>query len=219
MEISRAAFNRIPAYIKLLHEISPQKEYISATSIASMLGLGEVQVRKDLAALCGRGRPKVGYKTQELIASLTGYLSEQGGKTVIVGAGKLGSALLDYSGFAQYGLSVLAAFDIKVTEPIASGGGKPIYPLTVLPEFCRSRAVNIGIIAVPAASAQAAFDALYQSGVRAVCCFAPCTLCVPADATVQYENLALSLAHLKVRTGFCERQNQKINIHKEENNA
>mgnify|MGYP001510379559 FL=1 len=106
-KISRATLGRAPAYLKFLRGIEDSTANISATTIAKELELGEVQVRKDLRALCGSGKPKTGYKVGELTASLASCLSEKDGGTVIIGAGKLGRALLDYAGFADYGLNIL----------------------------------------------------------------------------------------------------------------
>lgn len=196
-DISRATLGRIPAYLRYLKNLPPCVQTISATVIARELGLGEVQVRKDLGALCGTGKPKIGYVCAELIDSLEGCLRSDDGGTVIVGAGKLGQALLDYGGFAAYGLSLLAAFDIKVNQPELTPAGRHVLPMEQLPAFCRAHQIRLGIIAVPAQSAQAVCNLLYDNGIRAMWCFAPCQLYHPADAIIQYENLALSLAHLK----------------------
>lgn len=166
-EISRATLGRIPAYLRYLKSLPPQVQNISATAIARQLGLGEVQVRKDLGVLCGTGKPKIGYLTAELIASLESFLDCRNGGTVIVGAGKLGRALLDYGGFADYGLSLLAAFDIAVQQPETSATGKPILPMEALDDFCRQQDVRLGIIAVPAAAAQEVCNRLCAAGVGA----------------------------------------------------
>lgn len=113
-DVSRATLGRIPAYLEYVRGLSPQTHTVSATNIAKGLGLGEVQVRKDLGVLCGSGKPKVGYVTEELIKSLESFLGCSDGGTVIIGAGKLGRALLDYGGFEKFGMSVLAAFDVNV---------------------------------------------------------------------------------------------------------
>ena len=97
-DVSRATLGRIPAYLEYVRGLSPQTHTVSATNIAKGLGLGEVQVRKDLGVLCGSGKPKVGYVTEELIKSLESFLGCSDGGTVIIGAGKLGRALLDYGG-------------------------------------------------------------------------------------------------------------------------
>ena len=199
--ISRATLGRIPAYLRFLNSLPAEVRDISATSIARGLGFGEVQVRKDLGSVCGFGRPKVGYQKEELIQSLEGLLIKNGGRAVIVGAGKLGRALLDYKGFSDYGLTVLAAFDKNAGLQERTGTDKPILPVQALPEFSKCNDIKLGIIAVPGEAAQEAYDLLYQSGVRAMMCFAQCHLNTQPDAVIQYENVALSLAFLNLRTG------------------
>ena len=80
--------------------------------------------------------------------------------------------------------------------------GKPILPMESLDEFCRENNVRIGIITVPAEHAQEVCDRLIDDGIRAIWCFAPCTLNVPDEVTVQYENMALSLAYLNKKIDF-----------------
>lgn len=198
-EISRATLGRIPIYLKYLRALPPEVVNISATAIAKNLGFGEVQVRKDLGAVSGAGKPKIGYSTAELTENLKSFLDRKNGDAVIVGAGKLGRALLDYGGFSDYGLTILAAFDRDVGKTEFTGNGKPILPMDTFSEFCKEHDVKIGIIAVPAESAQKICNLFYDNNIKAMWCFAPCQLYKPADATIQYENMALSLAHLKMQ--------------------
>ena len=198
-DISRATLGRIPIYLKYLRSLPAGTDTVSATTIARDLGLGEVQVRKDLGALCGSGKPKIGYTTESLRSSLEGFLDPKNGGAVIVGAGKLGRALLDYGGFADYGLDICAAFDKAVEKPEHTAAGKPILPAGDLADFCKKSGVKIGIIAVPAASAQEVCNELCDCGIKAIWCFAPCQLYKPADVVIRYENMALSLAHLKMQ--------------------
>ena len=197
IEVSRATMGRLPVYLKYLKNTDPSTENISATALAKELGLGEVQVRKDLGAVSGAGRPKTGYRIAELIEVLENFLGHnENGNVVIVGAGKLGRALLDYGGFRDYGLDIMAAFDKAVNAPETSNLGKPVYSMDMLDGFCRENNIRIGVIAVPAHSAQEVCDRFIKNGIRAIWCFAPCTLTVPDDIPVQYENMALSLAYL-----------------------
>ncbi len=196
-EVSRATIGRIPMYLKYLKDTKHCTENISATIIAKALSLGEVQVRKDLSAVSGAGRPKTGYKICDLVSSLENFLKlDQNNNVVIVGAGKLGRALLDYTGFYEYGLDIVAAFDKNVTKLEKSNSNKPIYSVDYLEEFLSKNTIKIGIIAVPADCAQEVCDKLVLCGVRAIMCFAQCSLNVPKTVNVQYENIALSLAYL-----------------------
>ncbi len=198
VEVSKATTGRIPGYLRYLKRIACKN--ISATTIAKELGLGEVQVRKDLGAVSGAGRPRTGYNVQELICSLEQFLgADKSSNVVIIGAGKLGRALLDYQGFGDYGLNILAAFDIAVKEKQTSKTGKNIYPAENFQSFCKENDVRIGVIAVPAENAQQVCDDMLKCGIKAIWCFAPCTLIVPEHVPVQYENMALSLAYLNKR--------------------
>lgn len=193
-EVSRAALGRLPVYLKYLKSIDSKT--ISATKIAEELGFGEVQVRKDLAAVSGKGRPKIGYETAALIERLKVCLGQDNHcRAILAGAGKLGRALLDYEGFSDYGLEIAAAFD-RVDEKGISEAGKPIYPLEQMREFCRENGVKIGIITVPKEAAQEVCDMMIKDGITAVWSFAPIKLNVPEGVAVRQENLALSLAHL-----------------------
>ncbi len=198
-EISRATLGRIPVYLKYLRLLPSNVDNISATAIASGLGFGDVQVRKDLGMLCGLGKPKTGYNRTQLVESLEQYLGCKDGEAIIIGAGQLGKALLDYNGFEGFGISILAAFDKKTKKEELSISGKPILPMDMLQAFCKNNHIKLGIIAVPAESAQETFNLLYENDIKAIWCFAPCQLYKPADAVIRYENLALSLAYLKMQ--------------------
>lgn len=198
MGISRAALGRLPLYLDYLHNLADVSPYISAAKIAQSLNLGEVQVRKDLSSISGKGRPKLGYLKAELVRDLTLALSGDAvSYAIIAGAGSLGRALLDYEGFSIFGLEIAAAFDSDPQRLGTSARGKPILPWTELSDYCRSKDVRIGIIAVPAGAAQTVCEAMLANGIAAIWNFAPCTLDIPDGVAVKYENLALSLAHLK----------------------
>ena len=163
--------------------------------IAEALQLNDVQVRKDLASVSSSGKPKVGYNVKDLVAELESFLGyDNVDDAIIVGAGSLGKALLNYGGFKAYGLNVLAAFDL-CEEPVEFQG-KTIFPIDQLEAVCRRMNIHIGIITVPAASAQEICDSLVKSGVRAIWNFAPVHLVVPEGILVQNENMASSLALL-----------------------
>ena len=198
-EISKAVLKRLPGYLSYLRSIPEgSSPYISATALANALGMGEVQVRKDLAMVSDGGRPKIGYLRESLmedISQFLGYDNTTG--AILVGAGKLGQALCGYGGFDAYGLNIVAAFDAKPSAA-ATEEGTPIYPMSELENFCRSNMVLMGIITVPAEHAQKVCDQLIDCGIKAIWNFAPTHLEVPAGILVQNENMATSLAVLSV---------------------
>ncbi len=198
-EISKAVLKRLPGYLAYLKSLSGENNtYISATALANALGMGEVQVRKDLAMVSDGGRPKIGYLRESLIDDIEQFLGyDYTNAAVLIGAGKLGLALLGYSGFDAYGLNILAAFDahpsISETE-----SGKPVLPMDKLESFCKANKVCMGIITVPAAHAQSVCEQLVASGIKAIWNFAPTHLDVPANILVQNEDMAISLGVLSM---------------------
>ena len=198
-KISKKLLKRLPIYLDYLKTLPEGTEYISATTMAKHLELGDVQVRKDLACISEAGRQKVGRSRRNLIRDLEIHL-DLATKTgaVLVGAGKLGRALLEYPGFVEYGMTIMAGFDLNSDEqPL--GPGKPVYPMSRLRSFCQTYAVTIGIITVPAESAQEICDRLVECGIKAIWNFAPVQLTVPEDVLVQNENLALSMTALRIQ--------------------
>jgi len=199
VSISRQALQRMPYYLQALRTaLDSGAEIISAPTVASQLGLNEVQVRKDFASVSNiAGKPKTGFQTRELIAAIESCLGyDNSNEAVLVGAGSLGRALLSYRGFEAYGLSIVTAFDV---DPNLTGGeisGKQVLPMSKLPSICQSMNIHIGIITVPASQAQAVCDALVGSGVLAIWNFAPMHLNTPEGILVQNENMAASLAVL-----------------------
>ena len=205
-EISRATLKRLPTYLSYLKALpSEASANISATALAAGLHMGEVQVRKDLALVSDGGRPKIGYNREHLIADIENFLGYgNSNDAVLIGAGKLGRALLGYGGFVEYGLNIVAAFDANDTLIGTTNGGKPIMHLSRLGEVCQRYKIKIGIITVPAEYAQGVCDLLIENGILAIWNFAPKHLNVPDGILVQNENMAASLALL------CKHLNERM---------
>ena len=194
--IPKATLGRLPQYLEYLRSLPEIRRTISATAIAKALSLGDVQVRKDLASVCGAGKPKIGYETDKLITDIESHLGyERLTNAVLVGAGKLGRALLDYDGFEDFGVRIVAGFDCN--ETVLTKGTKDILPIRDIEVYCREHDVKLGIITVGQGSAQDVCDKLVESGIKAIWNFAPVTLKVPNGVLLKQENLALSLAYLK----------------------
>lgn len=196
-ETSSQTLKRLPLYLNYVKStLNSPPDTISAASIALALGKSHIQVRKDLATVSSSGRPKIGYVKTVLVAELERYLGyDSPSSAVLVGAGRLGCALYEYQGFTDYGLNLVAAFDIDA-ERAQKETQKPVFPLKKLPDLCKRLGAQIGVITVPAQHAQQACDALVQAGVRAIWNFAPTHLSVPPGILVQNEDMASSLALL-----------------------
>lgn len=203
--ISRQALLRLPDYLNCLKKLQSEGvQTVSAPKIAVALGLNEVQVRKDIAFVSScAGKPKTGFDTNRLVNDVESFLGyDNVNEAVLVGAGKLGRALLEFSGFSEYGIHLVAAFDRdERLSALRFDGEQKIFPMEKLPDLCKRMCVHIGIITVPAESAQAVCDDLIACGVRAIWNFAPAHLRVPDGILLQSENIASSLAvlsaHLK----------------------
>ena len=197
--ISKNSLKRIPFYMEYLKK---KKEegliYISSTSIAKGLSLNDVQVRKDLSLVSlNGGKPKVGYVIEELIQDIELFLGlKNNNKSILVGVGSLGSALLCYKGFEEYGLEIVGAFDSSLQKIGTKIGNHEIISIEEVEDFCKKNEIHIGIITVPSVSAQAVCDIMIKAGIKAIWNFAPTKLTVTDDILVQNENMASSLAIL-----------------------
>lgn len=195
--ISKNTLKRLPVYLSYLRHLSDEQTYVSATSIAEGLKLGDVQVRKDLASVSGAGRPKIGYDRLRLIETIESYLGYDEQKdAVLVGAGKLGMALLEYDKFADYGLNIAAAFDSDISKIGEAPDGKRIYHIDEFAEYCARTKVKIGIITVPASKAAPVYRMMTDCGINVIWNFAPTYLTERPGVHVHNENMAVSLAIL-----------------------
>ncbi len=190
---------RLPIYASCLEKmIENGTVSVSSVKIARELKLGEVQVRKELAYVSGAGRPRVGYDAKKLLFDIKSFLGEdKPSEAIVVGAGRLGCALLGYSGFEEIGVKISAAFD--VTEYNGNICEKKIYTVDSFPSYCREHPVEIGIITVPADKAQTVCDMMLNAGIKAIWNFAPTELKVPNGVSVVNEKLAISLSQLRQR--------------------
>ena len=138
-KITKAVLGRLPQYLAFLKDVSAQDiPFISSTKIAKELSLGEVQVRKDLSVVCGKGKPKLGYRTGDLIKSIESCLGQTRlTPAVLVGAGKLGKALLEYDEFEKYGVQIMAAFDCN-EQVLKIHRSLEVLPMSQFQEFCRT---------------------------------------------------------------------------------
>lgn len=191
------SLQRLPVYLNYLKSIGSQEGYVSSGAIARALNMGEVLVRKDLAYTSAEGKTRVGYKLTELVSALEEYLGCNDKKNaVIFGAGGLGSALLAYGGFSNYGIEVVAAFDNDPAKIGTEIGGRPVLNAKTAQNGVKELDVKLAVICVPAKYAQEVAEELVACGVKKILNFAPVLLKVPQDVTVRNVDLAANLAIL-----------------------
>lgn len=197
--VSKSTLQRLPFYLDALQtKLAKGEKYVSSSQLAKELNLNEVQVRKDLASASrSGGKPKVGYEIQELISDIKLFLGcHRIDKAVLVGVGSLGTALLGYKGFKDYGLEIIKAFDKNESIIGNKIKGIEISELSSIKDTIKENNVRIGIITVPAQYAQEVADTLIEAGVKAIWNFAPTRITVPEEILIQNENMASSLAVL-----------------------
>lgn len=204
--VSKRILNRLPLYLTYLKSLPDSAENISATVIAKALDIGDVTVRKDLARISHTGRRRTGRNRVQLIREIEEYLDcTANNGAIVIGTGKLGQALLEYDGFEEAGLNIMAGFDSLPTEN-QTGNGKPIYHLNQLESFCKCYAVHVGVIAGPEEITQMVCDRLVACGINAIWNFTRTRLKVPSNVVVQNENLAVSLTSLTLQLKTREMQ-------------
>jgi redox-sensing transcriptional repressor len=201
--VPKAVVSRLSLYLReLQHLVRDGKATTSSSGLGQRLGLSDAQVRKDLAFFGQFGYPGVGYRCEELIEAIRRILgTDRGWSVAMVGVGNLGRALLGYKGFSQQGFHIVAAFDVDPARVGSRVEGVPIYHLDRLAEVVRHHRIRIGLIAVPAASAQVVADALVSAGVEGILNFAPVTISLPdgvnlvgVDLAIELEQLAFAVA-------------------------
>lgn len=195
-DIPVACLQRLPIYLNFLKTL-PAEGNISSGAIARALNMGEVLVRKDLAYTSAQGRTRVGYDIKELYAALESYLGCNDKKTaVIFGAGGLGSALLAYGGFKNYGIEIAAAFDNDTAKIGTYVGGKPVYSVENAMAELKNMNVKLAVLCVPASAAQQVAQLIIDCGVPAILNFAPVQIIAPPQVTVRNIDVAANLAIL-----------------------
>lgn len=189
--ISDKVINRLTLYHCILTDyIKDNIEFISSKQIAKLLHIDDSQVRKDINLLNNSGKCRVGYIVKELKQSIEKTLGfKNTKKAFIIGAGNLGSALAKYDNFTNYGLNILALFDIDKAKIGKTVNDKIIFDMTKLPNLASKSGVDIAILTVPREYAQETANLLVQSNIKYIWNFSPAVLSVPEDVQVWNENL------------------------------
>ena len=203
-KIPEATVMRLSIYSRYLLQMQEKGiETISSGEIAVGVGVGSAQVRKDLAYFGEFGTRGVGYKVGELYGHLMKILGlDKTWDVIIIGAGKLGSALALYQGFNDRGFKVRAILDTNQNRIGDKLTDITIEPLEVMKERINQYNIKVGIITVPAQAAQAVTDKLIDAGVKAILNFSPAVLRVPAGVILRNVDLSVNLEVLSFNLSF-----------------
>lgn len=194
--IPKPTLDRLKLYHRFLNEID--FEYVSSEIMSQRLGVSPEQIRKDFTYLKTMGKPKVGYHVETLRKELDELFGvRKTTKVILVGAGHLGKALVNYPGFTQYGIEIVAVFDNDKEKIGKFVNDLAILPMRDLRRVIKRFEVEIGIICVPKESAQQVANLLVTNGIKGIWNFAPVRLLVPDDVFVVDEDMIQSLLTLK----------------------
>lgn len=212
--VPKPAAQRISLYLRYLEALhTGGQKTISSKELGAALGLTAAQVRKDLGHFGQFGFPGVGYKIPALIDEIRRILgTDRVWNVALVGMGNLGMALARYRGFEHKGFQVSALFDVAPNAGAGKAFGERIYGMDRFEEIIQSESIQIGILAVPAESAQEVADRMVSAGIHGILNFAPRVLALPdqvfsvsVDLAIQLEQLTLGLSCLE-RIGDSDRQ-------------
>ena len=188
---------RLSRYLQVLTQARKMgKTRISSQEIAEYTNINATQIRRDLSAFGKFGKRGVGYNIDSLLGEIRKILRTQGQHNIaLIGAGRLGQAIVSSPIFAEHGINIAAVLD---TDP--DKVGRPVGNVTVseyarLPELVRDKNIIVGVLAVPATAAQGAADDLVDSGVKIIFNYSEALLETPSDVTVHTSNPAVELLY------------------------
>ena len=188
---------RLSRYLQVLTQARKMgKERISSQEISEYTNINATQIRRDLSAFGRFGKRGVGYRTDALLEEIRQILRTQGQHNIaLVGAGRLGSAIASSPIFAEHGITIAAVLDNDPEKVGSRIGELTISSVADIGEIARERNIIVGVIAVPADSAQDAADALIGAGAKIIFNYSEALLDVPADVNVHTSNPAVDLLY------------------------
>jgi len=194
-KIPEATVMRLSVYSRFLHQLTDEGvTTVSSGDIARGVGVSSAQVRKDLAYFGEFGTRGVGYRVDELYGHLMKILGlDQTWNIIIVGAGKLGSALALYQGFAERGFHVSTIVDADTARIGTKLGDVEVEPIDVLQQRVKENNIRVGVVTVPASAAQDVTDRLIEAGIKAILNFSPRVLKVPNSVILRNVDLSVNL--------------------------
>jgi redox-sensing transcriptional repressor len=205
--IADSTVRRLSAYLRFLEESADLGlTTISSDELARRGGTTSAQVRKDLSFFGSFGKRGLGYSIPELISSLRDILGlKRDWNVIIVGAGKIGTALAQYAGFRQRGFRVTAVYDSSPEKVGSKWDDLVVRDIRTLERDIARDHPDIAVLTVPSGAAQEAADRLVRAGVKAILNFAPTQLSVPNDVAVRNVNMAMELEGLSYALSNRER--------------
>ncbi len=195
-KIPEPTLRRLPWYLAFIKLLKKRGETIvSSTQIGKEINVDSSLVAKDLSFVKVVGKTRVGYDIDSLVTVLEDFLGfTSSHKAFLFGVGSLGASLLHDSGLNQYGLDVVAGFDVNPQMTGTSINNIPIHNVTNFPEMGKKMNIKIGILTVPVDNAQEVADIMIKGGIKAIWNFTPFRIKVPENIVVQNTSIYAHLA-------------------------
>lgn len=195
-KVPEPTLRRLPWYLAFLKLMKDKGEtFVSSTQIAKEINVDSSQVAKDLSFVNISGKTRVGYDVGALVDVLENFLGfTSQHKAFLFGVGSLGAALLHDSGLGQYGLEIVAGFDVRKELAGSVINGIPVFHLDDFPAKQKEYGATIGVITVPVDKAQEVTEHIIAGGIRALWNFTPFRIRVPEHIVVQNTSMYAHLA-------------------------
>ena len=187
---------RLPWYLAYNNLLNAKNiEYVSSTQISKDINVDASQIAKDLSFLNIKGKTRIGYEVKSLAKELEDFLGfKRVHNTFMMGVGSLGAALIQDSGLSQYGLRIVAGFDVNPLRIGTSICGVPIFHVSELKMRQQELNAEIGVLAVPVENAQEATDVMINGGIKAIWNFTPFRIKAPENIVIQNTSIYAHLA-------------------------
>ncbi len=197
-KISESAVRRLSLYLRILEDLERKgRNTVSSEEMSGRSATTAAQVRKDLSLFGSFGKRGLGYAVTELAERLKKILGlDRRWRVALVGAGRIGSALMEYGGFAERGYDVVAIFDSDASKVGGKWGGLCVRDISEFEAVSNDESVEMVILAIPVEAVPSVMEHVEKAGVRGILNFAPTKLKVPLGVAVKDVNMVMELEAL-----------------------
>ena len=197
-KISESAVRRLSLYLRILEDLERKgQNTVSSEEMSGRSATTAAQVRKDLSLFGSFGKRGLGYTVTELAEQLKKILGlDRRWRVALVGVGRIGSALVEYGGFAERGYDVVAIFDSDASKVGGKWGGLCVRDISEFEAVSNDESVEMVILAIPVEAVPSVMEHVEKAGIRGILNFAPTKLKVPLGVAVKDVNMVMELEAL-----------------------
>lgn len=212
--LNKSTILRLARYLRVLQKLkSLGFVKVFSNNLGDAIGVTPAVVRKDFSIINIPGNKRGGYNIDVLVDLLSSVLGKNLlHEIIIVGCGRIGSALLEYKEFTKEGIKVAAGFDVDPSR-VETKAAVPILDIKEMPDFIKSHAITVGIIAVPDAAASQVLEIMIGAGIQGILNFAPVELkCSSGGCRIHNVNIGLEIENLFYLVKLGDRQDEIVDL-------